>query len=228
MSEMMMQEIDRLRAELSLARSAQTSASDELDRMARRLVDVEAELERVQRELSGFESRALEFADRAEALEKERDALQARLDADEVYEPVGWADPLSFNNLKVKGHLGPPYGKEWMWHTPTFGMVQIYAKRTDPDMASMSEPAYWRHPHSYGTVSHSRKLREPEDWVHFSQPLYAAPVPASDAKDARRYRFVIKDHWIQERIEILTGINTETLADVDAAIDAAMREGGEG
>lgn len=59
-------------------------------------------------------------------------------------------------------------------------------------------------------------------WQAWKEAFAAAPAP-SDAQDAARYRWLRDIARVQEVIELELGVETDTLPEMDAAIDAAMK-----
>lgn len=61
-------------------------------------------------------------------------------------EPVAYADPRSFENLKSFGRLGGIYLHEWMWAEPEPGMVPLYTRPAQGEPVAYlckSEGAKW-------------------------------------------------------------------------------------
>lgn len=65
----------------------------------------------------------------AEAL----DHLIAQASAAHEQQPVGYADPKSFDNFKNLSHLGGLYLHEWMWAKPAPGLVALYTHADDAE-----------------------------------------------------------------------------------------------
>ena len=53
--------------------------------------------------------------------------LQAEAAAMREQKPVAYGDPKAFKNLRIDGHKGAPYNREWMWAKPDAGLVPLYA-----------------------------------------------------------------------------------------------------
>lgn len=41
-------------------------------------------------------------------------------------QPVAYADEKALKNLRIDGHKGTPYNREWMWAKPDAGLVPLY------------------------------------------------------------------------------------------------------
>ncbi|MBC3504854.1 hypothetical protein HU761_26090 [Pseudomonas sp. SWRI59] len=57
-------------------------------------------------------------------------------------EPVAYADPRSFENLKSFGRLGGIYQHEWMWAEPEPGMVPLYTHADAGEVERLHKIAY--------------------------------------------------------------------------------------
>jgi len=52
-------------------------------------------------------------------------------------QPVGYADPKSFDNFKNLSHLGGLYLHEWMWAKPAPGLVALYTHADDGEVGRL-------------------------------------------------------------------------------------------
>lgn len=92
-------------------------------------------------------------------------------------EPVAYADPRSFENLKSFGRLGGIYLHEWMWAEPEPGMVPLYTRPAQGEPVALpvrKDPTErWAVP---GGVHKAEGWNACLDEIAKLGPLYPRPV----------------------------------------------------
>ncbi|HGJ8970754.1 TPA: hypothetical protein ACJX8E_001134 [Pseudomonas aeruginosa] len=73
------------------------------------------------------------WAEMFNRVEQQRDAalarvaeLESKLAELEKQKPVAYGDPKALKNLRIDGHKGSPYHREWMWANPDAGLIPLY------------------------------------------------------------------------------------------------------
>lgn len=82
-----------------------------------------AENQRLQAEPDRLELLIKQYARRLVQAEQELAALKGE---QVKQEPVAYGDPKALKNMRIDGHKGSPYNREWMWSKPDAGLIPLY------------------------------------------------------------------------------------------------------